>query len=199
MSCTTIWDGLDFSPCFRERYIANSPLVLAAFGAVITLIYSRKRNFKPINASDLVSPNGDNISRLEADVLMASVAETALPPVDRVVEAEERRPLPPKEADKIVNDFRRSTTKNSRRWDFVYRVVSVLGAVAWCSVQGAAVFWAKEDKRAVVFPVRPLTHNSADQADFCSRCVRRRSALSASSSSGRHHLQPHSVHPPLSQ
>lgn len=161
MSCSPVWDGIDFSPCFRERYIANAPLVLAAFGVVVTLLYSRKKDFRPVNASDLVSPNGDSISRLEADVLMASVAESVLPPVDSAVEAEERRPLPPREADKLVNDFRRSTTKDSRRWDFVYRSVSVIGAASWCAVQTAAVIWAEDERRAIVFPVRYSTPPSS--------------------------------------
>lgn len=154
MSCSSVWDGVDFSPCFREKYIANSPLVLTALGAVVAVLSCRKRRFQSYSTDDLVSPNGDNISRLEADVLMASVAETVLPPLDQAVEAAEHTPLPSKEADKIVNDFRRTTTKNSRNWDFVYRTASVVGAAAWCIAQGAAVTWSKEDGRALVFPVR---------------------------------------------
>lgn len=155
MSCSSVWDGVDFSPCFREKYLENSPLVLTAIGAAVVLLCCRKRPFQNFSTGVLVSPHGDNIARLEADVLMASVAETVLPPLGRAVEAAESTPLPPKEADKIVNDFRRTTTKSSRNWDFIYRSASVIGAAAWCVAQGAAVTWSKEDGRALVFPVRP--------------------------------------------
>lgn len=202
MSCPSVWDGVDFSACFREKYIENSPLVLTAFGAAVVVLCCRKRPFQSFSTNDLVSPNGDNISRLEADVLMATVAETVLPPLDRAVEASEPTPLPPKEADKIVNDFRRTTTKSSRNWDFVYRSASVIGAAAWCLAQGAAVTWSQEDGRALVFPVclpQSLSQRLADNSGLCFHRLPRRSSPAWPSPPPPYHTRPHSGPPPFPQ
>ncbi|BEI94008.1 uncharacterized protein CcaverHIS019_0604670 [Cutaneotrichosporon cavernicola] len=146
MSCG-VWDGSDFTPCFRDQYIANASLVLAALGAAF-LLFPRRRG-PEITTASLVPPGGGLLSQLEARVLLRNLASSLSQPDS----------LDSTKPEEKIASFRRATTG----WDRFYYWVSILGALVWIGLEvyrlPSAPEW--EDFRPLIFPIVILLMSAA--------------------------------------
>ncbi|CAK9784394.1 unnamed protein product [Cutaneotrichosporon oleaginosum] len=177
MSCG-VWDGSDFTPCFRDTYIANAPLALAALAAVFILGPRGRRT--PTTAASLVPPGGGLLAQLEARVLLSSLARTlpgrrsddverpptppltpdspTAPPPERL--PRKSAPLPYAEEEETVAAFRVART----RWDAAFYWISIVGAGVWIALEVARLMEdsssitdvAWEDARPLIFPTTML-------------------------------------------
>ncbi|KAI9634405.1 ABC transporter type 1, transmembrane domain-containing protein [Dioszegia hungarica] len=151
--CQAIWDGVDFTPCVRQRYLANAGLALIPLSLLILLIsrLSRSSRYRsPLSPSRLTSPIGDlNLISLESDTILSALAANVLPaPREGEVEAK----LGGKEAAEVIEDFSKEEGPSVRRWRRVRWAAGVTGALVWlgtvawgCAVQG--------DWKRIAFPI----------------------------------------------
>ncbi|GMK57331.1 hypothetical protein CspeluHIS016_0401650 [Cutaneotrichosporon spelunceum] len=157
MSCG-VWDGSDFTSCFRDQYIANAPLVIAALG-VACLVFPRRRA-GPTTTASLVVPGGGGLAQLEARVLMRNLADSLREsshlskpsePSESSESTESSQPSDQKSAEDKIASFRRAKT----RWNAAYYWASIVGALVWIGLELARLPPSREweDMRPLVFPI----------------------------------------------
>lgn len=174
-----------------SRYIANAPLALAALGALALLLCLRRRRSEATTTASLVKPGGDNLAKLEARVLMSALARTLPGAVEPAVSengngageaarlldeeaaassfssrppkfpAGAGAPLPSRESEHAINDFRADMPRGAQRWARLYFWVQLVGVLVWLGLEAARVVldgsplveatW--EDFRPAAFPV----------------------------------------------
>lgn len=106
-------------------------------------------------------PHGDNLSRLEASVLVSALAANVTPAQLAVVDAEsgstqkQASLISPREAEKVVSEFCTEVPREARRLELVHRWLAPVGAVIWLATQLAASIVDKDEInwRPVAFPV----------------------------------------------
>ncbi|ORX38217.1 ABC transporter type 1, transmembrane domain-containing protein [Kockovaella imperatae] len=163
--CREFWDGVDFTPCFRDRqaftwYLQNFPLVLTALAAVITSLYyiskwikSRDRSRSRLSPSQLISPTADSdLAQLESEVIVSSVAVSLLPAPKGKKELP--KPLSPEDALNVIRDFKRES-RESRRWQAIRYWIRVIGGFVWVGLEVARYVQSRE-WRDLVFPTFTL-------------------------------------------
>lgn len=146
------------------RYLTNAPLALAAISAIIigaSTIRRRYKNDRRTTVAELIPPQSNNFSRLEASILLGSLAGTI------VAEEEEDKTtsksqaerteaisakLSSKESEKVIHDFRSDLPPAARRWANVHYWLGLVGSITWTIVEALGVYFGN-DWTHLVFPV----------------------------------------------
>jgi subtilisin family serine protease len=119
------------------------------------------------SVATLIPPRGNGIAVLEASVLVGSLAASLVDEMgskeagssDSYSDSEAANtptlePLPPYEADKVLEEVRDTIPPAARRWARVHYWLALVGALAWTVAQVAGGLLSKEqDWRGAVFPV----------------------------------------------
>lgn len=130
-------------------------MLIAVLGAGLAVAAVRRRLRKGTDTrttvAALVPPHGDNISRLEANVFLAAVATNLLP----FKGGAPSRPLPARDSEKVIDEFRDLVPPRARRWEAVRWGVALFGAALWLGAQLGVTLFVDElvEMRALLFPV----------------------------------------------
>ena len=140
-------------------YIDNLPLLLVSISALFILIstirhlLASKQPSKPLSTDTLISPTGDSdMSKLEADVLLSSVASNLLEKPAKLSSGEDVR---------LIDEFRRDVPRGVQRWKRVRWWVRLIGGVAWYTVELARGV-NEGSWKGIVFPVSHPSFNDGD-------------------------------------
>ncbi|ODN87389.1 ATP-binding cassette transporter [Cryptococcus wingfieldii CBS 7118] len=157
-SCDGVWTGIDFSPCFKERYLQNAPYALIALSVLYLLATLPSRlsssHKPPLSASTLVSPtNPSDLAKLESTVIFEALATNLLPTTPTSSTNKPTEKLAEGESEAIIEDFLSGASKRRdvSRWQGARFWVGLIGAVVWFEVELARAIvqgsWA-----SIVFP-----------------------------------------------
>jgi hypothetical protein len=122
---------------------------------LLTVFRLARRKFWPsyparISSALLTSPAGDpNLTQLESNVILSALGASLLPISE--TKAKSEAPLSASEASHLVEDYRHAD-RRTRMWTWVWRVVSIIGSLAWLGTQIAQSVIQK-DWVPVIFPV----------------------------------------------
>ncbi|WVR09322.1 hypothetical protein IAU60_006387 [Kwoniella sp. DSM 27419] len=141
--CSEMWNGVDFTPCFRDRYLHNASVILVIISAAYILFkhvlvpyFSPASPYDNITSESLVSPTASSdLARLEADVILDSIASNLLPPKKSdgaKVQLDGR--LAKGEAARVITEFKR-WPRSALRWRRAKFWVGFLGALAWFELE----------------------------------------------------------------
>ena len=145
-----------YTPHASDRYLANWPVFLTAISTVLLGLYYLIRYLRSsqhptsLSPSQLISPSADSdLAKLEANVIISSIATSLLPPSLRKSEPE--KSLPVQDALKVIEDFKVESL-SSKRWQTIRYWIRIGGGAVWFLLEGAR---AVESKRwqPVVYPV----------------------------------------------
>lgn len=158
-------------------YLERWPLALVALSILYILFaylieYLYPSPYIYVTSSSLISPEGDkDLSRLEAETIISSLASSILPPhlpstgvgagrSGTNLNREPEKPLPTKEAEEVVEEFKSAEKRDSgtRYREWIAWTVGVGGAVVWLVVEGARAFEEGRWTRCI-FPVSHATQN----------------------------------------
>nr|XP_019045027.1 ATP-binding cassette transporter [Kwoniella bestiolae CBS 10118]OCF23957.1 ATP-binding cassette transporter [Kwoniella bestiolae CBS 10118] len=138
-TCEDVWDGTDFTRCFKERYISNFPLILIALSALYILgiailpRYLSSSPYRPISPDTLISPSASSdLAKLESNVILDAVASNLKP--SSKSSARKGR-LSDGEAEQIVNDWKDGSRKSESKWRRLRFWVGLIGALAWFELE----------------------------------------------------------------
>ncbi|KIR99113.1 ATP-binding cassette transporter [Cryptococcus deuterogattii 2001/935-1] len=139
-SCNKVWDGIDFTSCFREKYLQNAPYFLIAASAfyLLSTIPSRRarRSQNSLSASILVSSSyPSDLANLESSVILDSIATNLLPPWFASTPSKPAERLPEGEAERVIVDFVKQKRRDVTRWQDLRFWIGLLGAVTWFEVE----------------------------------------------------------------
>lgn len=65
----------------------------------------------------------------------------------------QRGALPPRESEKVVNDFRHDLPARARQWARVHFWLGLVGALAWAGSEAACLLVLDADWKRLVYPV----------------------------------------------
>ncbi|OCF40975.1 ATP-binding cassette transporter [Kwoniella heveanensis CBS 569] len=157
-TCDLVWDGVDFTPCFRDRYLNNVSLFLVGLSAVyLTYHYlisphiPHKSPYTSVTAESLISPSAKtDLAKLESNVILDSLARNLLPAKTTQDAGLGKERLADGEAEDVISDFKRwpASTKKWRRIKFW---VGMIGALIWFEVEIAGAVKSGSWK-GVIFP-----------------------------------------------
>ena len=138
------------------RYLERSPIALIVMAGLIISVnrlwthFAKGNKVAQCDVASLVSPLADNnLSRLEAVVTLSSVAGNLLPIPDK---ATTPRPLPARDAEKVIEDFVAEDEPAVKRWEEVHRWITPAGAALFLVIQLASSIVTRQWIR-LPFPV----------------------------------------------
>ncbi|ORY32179.1 ABC transporter type 1, transmembrane domain-containing protein [Naematelia encephala] len=154
--CNVFWDGTDFTPCFRQEYLARWPFVVMGVSAItlvlyyIVLFFASRTPPPSLSSSTLISPTAkSNLAQLEADVILGAIAANLLPP--KVDVTTDEKAVPPDEAVELIEDYKSIPAKIAF-WNRLRGWLALGGGLVWfgvelarCIVQGG--WWG------IAFPI----------------------------------------------
>ncbi|WVQ79432.1 hypothetical protein IAT38_001530 [Cryptococcus sp. DSM 104549] len=154
--CERVWDGVDFSPCFRERYIDNFPLLLVGLSIVYLLsripLHFRSRAQPALSPHTLTSASHpSSLSALESTVILESTASNLLPAQAPFSSTNVGEKLASGEAQEIIREFVESKQAGVEMWERIWFWTSLVGGLIWFEVELARGVVHGEWKN-VVFP-----------------------------------------------
>ncbi|WWD19355.1 hypothetical protein CI109_103814 [Kwoniella shandongensis] len=157
-SCERVWDGVDFTPCFKERYMQNYPLLLVALSLIIILISTLHSYLSKSSAKGLVTPETlispsepSDLAKLESDVIVDAVASNLLPPQPATSTAKVGEKLADGEAEEVIVTWKKDQGGAVKKWRHVKLWVGLLGGLAWLGLEIAKA--VKEGSwKDVIFP-----------------------------------------------
>ncbi|OWZ29769.1 ATP-binding cassette transporter [Cryptococcus neoformans AD2-60a] len=155
-SCNKVWDGIDFSSCFHEKYLQNVPYLLIAASALYLLSTypSRwaRRSQNPLSTSTLVSSSyPSDLANLESSVILDSLATNLLPPWSASTHSKPAEKLPEGEAERVIMDFVKHKRRDVSRWQDLRFWIGLSGAVTWFEVELARAV-VQGSWKDVIFP-----------------------------------------------
>ncbi|KAK6910984.1 hypothetical protein I203_105019 [Kwoniella mangroviensis CBS 8507] len=134
-TCEDVWDGTDFTPCFKDRYISNVPFILIALSAIYILCltvlprYLSSSPYTPVTAETLISPSAtSDLAKLESNVILDAVASNL---VSSSKDAAKKGRLSDGEAEQVVIDWKSASQKRESKWRKFRFWVGLIGALAW--------------------------------------------------------------------
>ncbi|WVO14579.1 hypothetical protein L204_102214 [Cryptococcus depauperatus] len=156
LSCKDIWDGVDFSRCFRDRYLHNVPFMIIGLSLVhllVTIPYKSSRQVKPLlTRESLISPsNKSDFAVLESKVIFESLAANLIPPSSVTDSSKITEQLADGEAEKIIHEWIKEEKRPVERWRSVRWWVGLVGAVVWFEVELARAV-GQGSWKDIVFP-----------------------------------------------
>ncbi|WWC90401.1 uncharacterized protein L201_005336 [Kwoniella dendrophila CBS 6074] len=138
-TCGDVWDGTDFTPCFKERYISNFQYVIIFLSAIYIILntliprYSSSSPYKPITSETLISPSASSdLAKLESDVILDSVASNLIRSKGKDSEKER---LDDGEAEQVVKDWKYNAKTTESKWRTIRFWVGLIGALAWFELE----------------------------------------------------------------
>ena len=145
------WEVTQRHRKLTARYLSNIPLVLVALSLFILLttrlsrFLSRGTHIEALSATSLISVLGDSdLAKLEADVLLSSVAANLLPESDGLQEK--------LSALEVIGEFVKDVPRSLRRWQRLGWWMRLLGGVGWYTV-AVALAVVEGQWKGVIFPV----------------------------------------------
>lgn len=144
-------------------YLLNWPLALV-ISSILYLFTTYISNYlftapdNRVTSESLVSPEADaDLSKLEADTIISSLASSVLPPHTG---STPEKPLPTIEAEEVVEEFKRSPDAGTARREKIGWAVGVVGAAVWLGVEVARGVMERSWTRGV-FPVCLHSHHDS--------------------------------------
>ncbi|KAK8854514.1 hypothetical protein IAR55_003253 [Kwoniella newhampshirensis] len=140
--CEKVWDGVDFTPCFRDRYFRNYPLliVLISLIAIVTSnIYkhlSEPKTAPLVTPETLISPSEpSDLAKLESDVILDALASNLLPPQPAKSTAKVGEKLADGEAEDVIDSWKKDQTADLKKWTRVKLWVGLIGVLPWLMLE----------------------------------------------------------------
>ncbi|WRT68702.1 uncharacterized protein IL334_005682 [Kwoniella shivajii] len=153
-TCEDIWDGTDFTSCFKDRYISNVPFLIIGLSLLFILYnwivsHYLSSPYTPTTPETLISPSTtSDLTKFEADVILDAVALNLLPPIQG--EPAKGR-LAKGEAENVITEWKEDAQKSETKWRRWRFWVAFLGALAWFELEIAKGV-VEGDWKGVVFP-----------------------------------------------
>ncbi|WVQ80023.1 hypothetical protein IAT38_002124 [Cryptococcus sp. DSM 104549] len=157
-TCPQVWDGVDFTPCFRDRYLHNIPFLLIAASLIYLLstlpsrLSSSSRRLPSPTVDTLISPsNTSDLARLESEVILDSVASNLLSGDPNASPTKPGSRLADGEAAEVIKEWTSEEREEVRRWWRTKFWVGLIGALVWFEVELARAVMTGSWKD-VIFP-----------------------------------------------